>query len=133
MLFERHSWLLLEILFHAEWQDGWNWKGPPETVWSGSPFGCALLTVTTWTTYIHSTFLAPINNLAIFYKLFINQVLVQSAAKKSSLFLSGSAALRTWIQRQVQSTGVLLEPRAGERPFNQPERDGRLDLWISAG
>lgn len=32
-------------------------------------------------TYICSTLLAPINNLAIFYKLFINQVLVQSVAK----------------------------------------------------
>lgn len=71
-LFERYSGYSWKS---SSLQNGLNLQRLADTTWSSSPCGCVLLTVTTQTT------LAPINNLDTFYKLSINQVLLQNVAR----------------------------------------------------
>lgn len=109
-------------------QNGWNQLRPPEMVWSSSPFDCAFLTAMIQTTCICSTLLEPTTNLSIFYKLFINQVPVQSVAKNpvsSSLEKEHGPRGRyrapgSWAQAKGRWKTLQLDP-------------GRLNLWISAG
>lgn len=89
-----------------------------------TPFWLHTLTVIILATYICSSLLTSINNLTIFYKLFINQVLEGNAAPNPVLSLMESSSKNT-------------APKVGTEHLSlrskQPECAGIAHLWNSAG